>query len=229
MPARGVCAGGGALPDGSNPDTCQGDSGGPLVVDLDNSAGTSFALLGLTSFGDGCGRQNVPAAYTDTQGAGIDSFLNASTFQTATVTGGNFESGTPGARVVAQPAAVPQAPAAAPVAALRDTRRPTARLSRLSCTRRRRCSFRIRASDDGGVVAKLSATVRRRVRTCRGRGDARVCRTRTRKKTLRPRRVSGGFVLRAKLARATYKLTAVATDAAGNRSRTLTKTFRVRR
>ena len=59
------------------------------------------------------------------------------------------------------------------------------------------------------------------------RGEDRVCRTRTLRKRLKPRRISGGFAFSATLARASYKLTAVATDAAGNRSRTLTKTFRV--
>ena len=207
VPSRTVCAGGGPLPDGSNPDTCQGDSGGPLVVDLDDTPGTNFALLGITSFGDGCGRQNVPAAYTDVQGDGIAAFLGAPS------TGRS------------EPAA-PQAPP--PVIATRDTTRPTARVSRLTCTRRRRCSIRIATSDNAGQVSKLSAAVSRRVRTCRRRDGRRVCRTTTRRKTLRPRRISGGFVFSAVLARATYKLTAVATDTAGNRSRTLTRTFRVR-
>ena len=198
-------------------------------MDLDDTAGTNFALLGITSFGDGCGRQNVPAAYTDTQGAGIATFVEASTYQTATVTSGNGETGTPGARgttPVPPPAPVPQAPP--PGIATRDTTRPTARVSRLACTRRRRCNIRIATSDNAGQVSKLSATVSRRLRTCKRRDGRRVCRTTTRRKTLRPKRISGGFAFSAVLARATYRLTAVATDTAGNRSRTLTRTFRVK-
>ena len=74
----------------------------------------------------------------------------------------------PGARVaVPQPVPVSQ-PAPPPVIAARDTRRPTAGVSRLSCTRRRRCTFRIRCiRQRRASVAKLSATVSRRVRTCR--------------------------------------------------------------
>ncbi len=55
---RTVCAGGkGPAPSG-NPDTCQGDSGGPLALD----SGAGLELVGLTSYGDGCGRLGVPAA-----------------------------------------------------------------------------------------------------------------------------------------------------------------------
>lgn len=42
-------------------DTCQGDSGGPLLVDKDGA----LELIGITSFGLGCGSQNsAPAVYT---------------------------------------------------------------------------------------------------------------------------------------------------------------------
>ena len=210
--ARAVCAGGGSLAS-SNPDTCQGDSGGPLVVDEDpDPATTTLVLLGITSFGDGCGRQDTPAAYTWTQGNGVASFIGS-------------PAGDRSPPVVDTPAPPPPA---VPVTALRDTTRPTARVSRLRCSKKRRCSFRIATADRGGSVRKLSAKVTRRVRTCKRRGDFRVCKVTTRRKTLKPRRIRGGFAFTAKLSKATYKLTAVATDAAGNRSRVARRTFRVR-
>lgn len=41
-------------------DTCQGDSGGPLVGRKDGS----YVLLGVTSFGYGCGEKYIPGVYT---------------------------------------------------------------------------------------------------------------------------------------------------------------------
>lgn len=52
-----ICAG---LPQGEK-DTCQGDSGGPLVVS-DQRGG--HVLAGITSFGVGCARPNLPGVYT---------------------------------------------------------------------------------------------------------------------------------------------------------------------
>ena len=80
----------------------------------------------------------------------------------------------------------------------------------------------------GGSVRTLAANVTRKVRTCRTRGESRVCSTTTRKKLLKPKRIRGGFSFTVTLSKATYRLNAVATDAAGNRSKTLTKKFRVR-
>lgn len=40
-------------------DTCQGDSGGPLQIIEDDK----FQLVGVTSFGNGCG-SNTPSVYT---------------------------------------------------------------------------------------------------------------------------------------------------------------------
>ncbi|CAG5076762.1 Oidioi.mRNA.OKI2018_I69.PAR.g8538.t1.cds [Oikopleura dioica] len=49
---------------GSGPDTCQGDSGGPLVCALRHSSGEKqYTLVGITSFGNGCG--NTPGVYTE--------------------------------------------------------------------------------------------------------------------------------------------------------------------
>lgn len=48
-------------------DTCQGDSGGPLQIQHP-SVHCMYSVLGLTSFGRGCGNKNVPNIYTRVQG-----------------------------------------------------------------------------------------------------------------------------------------------------------------
>ncbi|XP_032514730.2 trypsin-7-like isoform X1 [Danaus plexippus] len=48
-------------------DACQGDSGGPLQVKIklpDAGEGTMHYLIGVTSFGIGCARPNLPGVYT---------------------------------------------------------------------------------------------------------------------------------------------------------------------
>jgi len=52
-PASMVCAGGGST------DTCAGDSGGPLMVPQNGG----FTLVGVTSWGAGCGDPGVPGVY----------------------------------------------------------------------------------------------------------------------------------------------------------------------
>jgi len=49
-----LCAG---YPKNSNKDACIGDSGGPLTVGAN--------LIGIVSWGLGCGRQGIPGMYTD--------------------------------------------------------------------------------------------------------------------------------------------------------------------
>jgi secreted trypsin-like serine protease len=53
-----LCAGAPVNVEGGNKDTCQGDSGGPLV---DETTGT---LVGIVSWGLGCGEYEFPGVYT---------------------------------------------------------------------------------------------------------------------------------------------------------------------
>ena len=50
-----MCAGKGGR------DTCNGDSGGPLLAD---QLGGGWAVVGITSFGVDCAREDFPGVYT---------------------------------------------------------------------------------------------------------------------------------------------------------------------
>jgi len=58
--ATQVCAG----LDGGGTDACFGDSGGPLVAPADDEA-SAWYLVGIVSWGDGCGRPRRPTVYTE--------------------------------------------------------------------------------------------------------------------------------------------------------------------
>lgn len=65
---RMVCAGS----DAGGTDTCQGDSGGPLTRGTNN-----LVLTGITSWGQGCARENLFGVYTRVSQQGIRDFILA--------------------------------------------------------------------------------------------------------------------------------------------------------
>ena len=86
-----VCAG---LEEGGV-DACYGDSGGPLVVPADERR-SSWFLVGIVSWGDGCGRRDAPTVYTEVS-AHLDWLAENGA---STVEGDRFSSET-GARIPA--------------------------------------------------------------------------------------------------------------------------------
>lgn len=48
-------------------DSCKGDSGGPLMLPIQTDGKFPFYQIGIVSYGAGCGRPNVPGAYTNVQ------------------------------------------------------------------------------------------------------------------------------------------------------------------
>ena len=304
-----ICAGGtGSAPTG-NKDTCQGDSGGPLAIDSNpDPAVEGWELVGITSLGNGCGRQDTPGAYSWVQSSILRPFLeaavpaappsvvgtnptitgalrvgstvpcNAPAFAGATprrfiwrvVEGNSFTevnttdvpkltlpASTEGSFIVcdvrygergrlhllgggrgrSRRAGSGRAPAATPgrrhhnpppAVIARDTTRPRARVASVRC-RRGRCTMKVSAGDAGGLVRGLSAKLTYKVRRCRTAAGRKRCRSVTRTRRLRPARSRGGFTIVKRLAPGRYKLSVVARDRSGNRSRTARRTFRVSR
>jgi trypsin len=109
-----------------------------------------------------------------------------------------------------------------------DTTKPRVRVQKVRC-KRRRCRITIKATDPGGLVKRVRARVRGKYKKCRPVGGRRRCTTKRVNKRLRLRKLKGGIYRgRIKLRRGRYAAYAVATDAAGNRSRRARKKFRVR-
>lgn len=75
-----LCAGGtGNAPTG-NKDTCQGDSGGPLAIDTNPDPNVAaWELVGVTSFGNGCGRPGTAGVYAWVQSNILRPFLETAT------------------------------------------------------------------------------------------------------------------------------------------------------
>ena len=52
--------------------TCLGDGGGPLIANIDGK----FTLVGVTSWGKGCGGPNSPGVYSDVSHPSMMKFIN---------------------------------------------------------------------------------------------------------------------------------------------------------
>jgi hypothetical protein len=128
------------------------------------------------------------------------------------------------ASAVGPVAAAPTPPGPAP----KDTTKPRASVRKIRC-KRRRCTFTFKATDPGGLVKKTRARVKGKYKKCRRVRGHRRCRSKKVNKRLRLRKKGGGiYTAKLRLKRGKYKVAFIATDAAGNKSKTARKKFRVR-
>jgi trypsin len=125
-----VCAG--AL--SGEVDTCYGDSGGPLEAPLQ---GGGYRLIGITGWGDGCGRPDAPGVYTRVAGPTMHSLIasDVSTIDSAYSLPAESIFGSDG-----QPLSAAPPPSAASVGS------PFKKCKRIrNRKKRRRCAKRVRA------------------------------------------------------------------------------------
>jgi hypothetical protein len=137
--------------------------------------------------------------------------------------GGFVFSDTPPSSAVGPVAAAPVIPPPPP-----DTTRPTSKIGKVTCVRRR-CKIKISASDTGGVVSALSIKLTSKVNKCKRVNGRRTCKKVTKTRRPRAKLKGSGFEVSIKLKRGRYKMTSVAIDTAGNRqSPAAKKSFRVK-
>ncbi|WP_205697937.1 serine protease [Conexibacter sp. SYSU D00693] len=210
VPQRHLCAG--EPVDGT--DSCQGDSGGPLVL-----AGTN-TLVGIVSFGNGCGLAAYPGVYAEVANPSIRAFITGALGATAPLTQ-DLADVVPEQPRPETPKAEEPAPAQPPAfRPLEDRSAPTVTLLSRACTKTA-CTLHLGALDAGGVAA-VSASVRATyTTTCRKGRKRRSCKKTTTARTVVARDSGRGlFVLKvSKLPRkATVRFDVSATDRTGNRA-----------
>ena len=292
-----LCAGGVGAALSGNSDTCQGDSGGPLVIDISGSK--NYKLIGVTSFGHGCGRPDTPGVYAWVQSDILNPFLSAATPATPPAVPGSDATvlGTPNVGETLECDAPPGLNGSTPtqylwwvfdngaftlvaitdgtldlpeeaegvrigcdvryennggfsylessvdsyvgpigpfdpgdgggdpfVPSTPDTAKPTAKIGKVKC-KARKCTVKVSASDVGGVVRSLSAKLTFKAKKCKGG----KCKKVTKTKRLRAKRSGSGFTISFTLKPGKYKLIVSATDTSGNKSRAVSKSFKVKR
>jgi hypothetical protein len=202
--------------------TCVPPSPLPAGVQVTEYLWYAFVGLDYDQFSPGAGQQAViPAA---AQGRRVECDVRLETDG-----GYQYLDGTAGG---IGPVTAAAAPGVTPPPA--DTTRPRARVQRVRCGRRRsgrrRCTVRIKATDVGGLVKRVSARVKGRYRRCTRRADGtRRCRTRRVNRRLRLRKHKGGiYTSSIRLRKGRYTAYARARDTANLLSRLSRKRFRVR-
>ena len=187
--------------DAGGKDSCQGDSGGPIGV---RDPAGAWRLIGIVSYGEGCGKAKFPGVYAHVGSAPIRSFIESNV-----------------AALSAQPAPAPGQPA--PVAATGDTAAPrlsmtmTPALVPVGGITTARFTLDEAATIKIAVLRKVRRGGKRRLVRLPGlierRAQAGIAELR-----FRPRKVKRG---------ATYYLAIQAVDASGNRTPILGAKFRV--